>query len=119
MNYFNSKGVQTYTNIMAAQDGQLVHAVNVVSFPYGAKSNRPGYSAYLGTPDNATVNSLFAFPNISNSGTQINLYRASGSSLYYSLQGTGISITVKIQVLQERHLLQYHKNHTSMISLPL
>jgi hypothetical protein len=61
----------------------------MVSMPLGAKSKRPGYTAFLGTPDTAQVQSLFAFPNIGNDASKINLYRASGSALYYSLQGTG------------------------------
>lgn len=87
--YFNSGGIQTYTNPLSAQDGQLIHSVNMVSFPLGAKSKRPGYTAFLGTPDTSQVQSLFAFPGIGHDPTKINLYRASGSSLYYSLQGTG------------------------------
>jgi hypothetical protein len=87
--YFSSAGIQTYTNPLAS-DGGLLHSVNMISFPYGAKSKRPGYNAFLGTPDNAQVQSLLAFPNINNSGTQMNLFRASGSAVYYSLQGTGV-----------------------------
>lgn len=87
--FFNSGGVSTYLNpIGAGQDGQLIHSVNMVSFPYGAKSKRSGYNTFLGAPDNSQVQSLFAFPNIGNDSNRLNLYRASGSSLYYSLQGT-------------------------------
>lgn len=87
--YFDvSGGINTYTNPLLG-DGQLIHAVNVTSFPYGAKSKRTGYSAFLGTADTAQVQSLFSFPNIGNDPTTVNLYRASGSSLYYSVQGTG------------------------------
>ena len=87
--YFQSNGIQNYLNPMTTgQDGNLIHAVNVISFPYGAKSKRPGYNSFLGTPDNSQVNTLFVFPNIGNSGS-LNLMRASGSSLYYSVQGTG------------------------------
>ena len=84
--YFASQGINTYLNPIT-QDGALIHSLNMVSFPYGAKSKRPGYSAFLGTPDNAQVNSLFAFPR--QDGTSLFLYRASGSILYYSQQGTG------------------------------
>lgn len=69
------------------QDGGLIHAVNVDSFPFGAKTKRPGYDRYLGTPDNAQVNSLWQFQK--NNGTQFWNYRASGSLIYYSEQGTG------------------------------
>lgn len=89
-NYFTSTGIETYTNPLASgSDGKLIHSVNMISFPYGGKSKRPGYSAFLGTPDNAQVNSLFSFSNIGGTATNLNLYRASGSSVYYSLQGTG------------------------------
>lgn len=86
--YFSSEGINTYTNPLL-QDGGLIHAVNVTSFPYGAKTKRSGYSTFLGTADGAQVNSLFAFPNIANNGTTVNLFRASGSALYHSVQGTG------------------------------
>jgi hypothetical protein len=84
--YFNSQGINTYINPLL-QDGGLIHAVNVNTFPYGAKTKRSGYSTFLGTPDTAQVNSLFVFDK--NNGTQLFLYRASGSSLYHSIQGTG------------------------------
>jgi len=88
LEYFNSKGVNTYLNpISSEMDGQLIHAVNVVSFPYGAKSKRPGYGTFLGTADGSQINSLLAFPM--QDGTTLWLYRASGSTLYYSQQGTG------------------------------
>jgi hypothetical protein len=88
--FLNSAGINTYLNpLTPSQDGALIHAVNMISMPYGAKSKRPGYSAFLGTPDTSQVQSLLAFPNIGNDSTKINLYRASGSALYYSLQGTG------------------------------
>lgn len=88
--YYALEGINTYLNpLQANQDGLLIHAVNVTSFPYGAKTKRTGYSTFLGTPDASTVNSLLVFPNIGNVSTDFNLYRASGSALYHSLQGTG------------------------------
>lgn len=87
-NYFLTKGVSTYVNPLL-EDGQLIHALNVVSYPYGAKSKRTGYSSFLGTPDTSEVKSLFSFPNINNNSDSFNLYRASGSIVYHSLQGTG------------------------------
>jgi hypothetical protein len=81
-------GVNTYINPLT-KDGLLIHAVNVTSSPYGAKTKRSGYSTFLGTPDNSQVQSLFAFPNIGNDNTKVNLFRASGTSLYHSIQGTG------------------------------
>lgn len=88
LEYFASGGINTYQNPLS-QDGVLIHAVNVTSFPLGAKTKRTGYSAFLGTPDTSEIKSLFVFPNIGNDSTKLNLYRASGSALYYSLQGTG------------------------------
>lgn len=87
MDYFDTKGIQTYVNPMQS-DGQLIHSVNMVSNPYLAKSKRSGYNSFLGTPDTAQVQSLLYFPNIGNSGS-LNLFRASGSALYHSIQGTG------------------------------
>lgn len=86
--YFQTGSINTYISPLLS-DGQLIHAVNVVSFPYGGKTKRNGYSTFLGTADGAEVNSLFAFPNIGNNGTTLNLFRASGSALYHSIQGTG------------------------------
>jgi hypothetical protein len=87
--YFDlSGGINTYVNPLT-KDGLLIHAVNVKSSPYGAMSKRTGYSTFLGTADGAQVNSLFSFPNIGNYGTTVNLFRASGSALYHSVQGTG------------------------------
>lgn len=86
--FFNIGGINTYINpSMPEQDGALIHSVNMVSFPYGAKTKRTGYSTFLGTPDASTVNSLLDYHQ--NDGSTFYLYRASGSALYYSLQGTG------------------------------
>lgn len=68
-------------------DGQLIHALNVVNFPQGALSKRGGYRAILGNPDGQQVNGLFAFPF--QDGETLFTYRQSGTSLYYSTQGTG------------------------------
>ena len=86
--YFQTTGIDTYTNPLL-HDGALIHALNVVSSPYGGKSKRLGYSQFLGNPDSSKVQSLFSLPNIGNDSTKLNLYRASGSIVYYSLQGTG------------------------------
>lgn len=89
MNYWNTGlGINTYTSPILS-DGQLVHAVNVVSHPYGGKTKRTGYTTFLGTADGAQVNSLHAFPNIGNDSTKVNIFRASGSAIYHSIQGTG------------------------------
>lgn len=80
------QGVNTYLNPLNAE-GQLLHGVNVDSYPFGAKTKRPGYITYLGTADGSAVNTLFNWTK--NDGTTFFNYRASGSSLYYSAQGTG------------------------------
>ncbi len=83
----NIGGLNYYVNPLAKNDGELIRALNVTSDFYGAKTKRPGYSTYLGTPDASQVNSLFSWRK--NDGTTFYTYRASGSSLYYSTQGTG------------------------------
>lgn len=88
LEYLNIHGINTYLNpVTSDMDGQLLSATNVISYPYGGKSKRPGYSTFLGTFDGAQVNSLLAFPM--QDGTTLWLYRASGSQLSYSQQGTG------------------------------
>lgn len=82
--YFQSAGVNSYLNPLM-EDGQLIHAVNVESFPYGAKRKRPGYDSYLGNLG-TTVTSMWQFAP---SGTQFWNYAAAGSKIYYSIQGTG------------------------------
>src|SRR5690348_15373156 len=84
--YFSSGGINTYTNPLDT-DGALIHSVNMVSYPYGGKTKRQGYSAFLGTADGAAINSLWQFPM--QDGTTQYLYRKSGSVIYYSAQGTG------------------------------
>lgn len=88
LEYYQTGGINTYVNPLS-QDGALIHAVNVTSSGQGYKTKRTGYSAFLGTPDTSQVQTLFDFQNIGNSAGAMNLYRASGTSLYYSLQGTG------------------------------
>lgn len=89
MNYWDGGlGINTFINPLG-KDGLLIHAVNVKSDGYGIKSKRTGYSTFLATPDGSAVQSLFAFPNIGNDSTKVNLFRASGSVLYHSVQGTG------------------------------
>jgi hypothetical protein len=86
--YYNISGINSYLNpLLPQQDGALVHAVNVDSLPMGGKRKRFGYGAYLNNPDSAQVNSMWQFQK--NNGTQFWNYRASGSKIYYSIQGTG------------------------------
>jgi hypothetical protein len=83
----NIRGLNLYTNPLSRQDGDLLRAVNVSGSIYGAKTKRPGYTTYLGTADGSKVNSLFSW--YKDDGTTFFNYRASGSALYYSAQGTG------------------------------
>jgi len=84
--HLNIKGLNLYTNPLLKQNGELIRAVNVVSEPYGAKSQRPGYITYLGTANGSAVTSLFSWSK--DDGTTLFTYRASGAGLYYSTQGT-------------------------------
>ncbi len=83
----NFDGLNTQNNPLGMGDGNIIQSLNLVSDPFGAKSKRPGYVTFLGTPDNASVNRLFSWYRLD--GTTFNLYRNSGSVLYSSLQGTG------------------------------
>lgn len=84
---YSFSGIQAYTNPMLQKDGDLLYAVNVTSTPLGGLRKRSGYTTLLGTPDNATVLSLFQYTSEDES---INyLYRKSGTILYTSLAGTG------------------------------
>lgn len=74
-------------NPLLHKPGDMVRALNITNDQFGAKKKRPGYVTYLGTPDTAQVATLFNWRN--NTGTQFWNYRASGSVLYYSTQGTG------------------------------
>lgn len=80
-------GVNTYINPLEQPDGAVFHCLNMESNPYGGKQRRTGYASFLGTPDNSRINSLFSWRQDVDS--TFFLYRASGSSLYYSAQGTG------------------------------
>lgn len=86
--YDTGLGINTFVNPLS-RDGLLIHSVNMTSPGYGWKAKRTGYSTFLGTADGSAVMSLHAFPNIGNDSTKVNLIRASGSSLYSSIQGTG------------------------------
>jgi hypothetical protein len=83
----NLGGLNTYVNPLGIGDGTLLRAVNVDSYPYGAKTKRGGYETYLGTPDVSQVNTLFNWTK--NDGSTFFNYRASGTKLYFSVQGTG------------------------------
>jgi hypothetical protein len=83
----NLGGLNTYINPLLKADGELLSAVNVDSYPYGAKSKRKGYETYLGTADGSAVTDLFSWTK--NDGTTKYLYRVSGNKIWSSNQGTG------------------------------
>lgn len=83
-NYYAVNGINIYQNPLTI-DGGLIRAVNVDSTPFGAKTKRMGYSTYLNAVDGSQVNTLFSWQTDSGS---LNVYRASGSLLYYSINGT-------------------------------
>lgn len=82
----NLGGLNCYVNPLIREDGEPIKSVNVDSYYYGAKVKRPGYIKYLGTADGSTPTSFFYW--LKKDGTKYT-YRSSGSSLYYSLNGTG------------------------------
>lgn len=76
-------------------DGIPIHLLNVVGFPYGGYSKRPGYGTFLGTLG-ARVNNLFSYsPYPTSGGTNLFIYAAAGSLLSYSSQGTGAWTTAQ------------------------
>jgi len=80
-------GINTYINPVGAPDGNVIHCVNLDNNPLGGVRKRQGYQTYLGTADGQEVNSLFSWQMTD--GTTFFNYRASGSVLYSSVQGTG------------------------------
>ena len=84
---FNLGGINHIVNPLLQPADNLLRAVNVETDVIGAKKKRVGYITYLGIPDTNQVNTLFDWHR--NNGTQFWNYRASGSILYYSQQGTG------------------------------
>ena len=77
--YFSTTGINTYVNPLQV-DGVMIHCVNMVSFPYGAKTKRQGYTA-VGTAGTAEVDTMLSFTT---GGSQF-FYAKSGSLIY---QGT-------------------------------
>ena len=83
---YNLGGLNYYINPLLRKDGEPIRAVNVDSYHYGEKAKRPGYITYLGTADGSAPTSLFVWHKRT-TGTMM-MYRASGSSLFYSIGGT-------------------------------
>jgi hypothetical protein len=86
LEYLNPTGIDTYQNTLQL-DGQIIHAVNVYNPGQGILAKRPGFNTFLNNPDSMQVQQVFNFPE--QDGTTLYMYRASGSLLYYSQQGTG------------------------------
>jgi hypothetical protein len=84
VNYYAISGLNLYNNPLN-QEGALIRSVNVDSNPLGAKVKRPGYGTFLGTVSDTRINTLFSWENEAGS---LNVYAASGGTLYYSAQGT-------------------------------
>lgn len=84
---FSLGGLQTNSNPVGQNPGDFIRLVNIESYPFDAKRKRIGYQTYLNAPDANSVNTLFDWHR--NDGTTFWNYRASGSLLYYSIQGTG------------------------------
>lgn len=85
---FKLSGLNLKISPLALNDpGQVIYALNVKRDLIGGYKKRQGYTTLLGTADGSQVNSLFSWTQ--NNGTILNLYRASGSILYHSVQGTG------------------------------
>lgn len=83
---FNIGGLNLYVNPLLRKDGELLQAVNVDNYPYGAVSKRPGYNTFLGTANGGAVTNLFSWTK---DNGDLYLYRSSGTLLYYSIGGTG------------------------------
>ena len=73
--------IHQYLDQVMMTEGQLIRAVNVDSFPVGAKVTRPGYTSFLNTSNGSQVNSLFSWTR--QDGSSIFLYRFSGNTLQY------------------------------------
>ena len=82
----NLGGLNLQLNPLLIAPEEMIKCVNVDSYSFGAKKKRAGYNTFLATADTSQVNSLFSWTK--NDGTTLNLYRASGTKLYYSAQGT-------------------------------
>lgn len=82
----NLGGLNYYLNPLLRNDGEPIRSVNMDSYHLGAKVKRPGYTTLLGTADGSAPTTLFHWQK---DASTYYLYRASGSALYYSTNGTG------------------------------
>jgi hypothetical protein len=82
----NIAGLNTYLNPLNRNGIGMIRAVNVVSYPYGAKTKRSGYTPIGTVPSGTTVTDLFSWEK--GDGSKF-LYASSGGNLYCSIAGTG------------------------------
>lgn len=89
LNLYTNPLIHSFQNVALQEDGQIIRAVNVDSFPYGAKIKRPGYGTYVAgsAPNAGSATDLFSWTM--DNGTQLYTYLNAGGTLYYSTQGTG------------------------------
>jgi len=84
---FNLPSLNLRVSPFLQGNNAVLHALNVERDSIGAYKKRPGYDLFLGTTDNsAIINSLFSWTR--NNGDTY-LYKAQGSVIYHSVQGTG------------------------------
>lgn len=83
---YNLQGLQLKVSPFLQKGGELIRSINVETDSIGAKKKRPGYGTVIG-PVTGSVANIFDWTR--DNGTQVTLYAAAGSQLYYSTQGTG------------------------------
>src|SRR3972149_5720010 len=83
---FNLEGLNLRVSPLLQGNGQILRVLNVTRDSIGAYKKRPGYVTLLGTPDNSQIQSLWSWET---SPGSVNVYRASGTTLYHSVNGTG------------------------------
>lgn len=82
---FNLTGLQLGISPFLMQPGQFTRLINIDSNPIGVKQKRAGYGTIFNS-FGAKIDSLFSW--LQDDGTTLNVYIASGGSLFYSAQGT-------------------------------
>lgn len=92
---FNVGGLNLYTNPLfhsfdsqvLQEDGELIRAVNVKSYPLGAKMQREGYTTFLGTTQTggSSINNLHTWTK--DDGTSVFLYAYAGGIMNYASVG--------------------------------
>lgn len=83
---FTITGLNLQATPLVQSPGDTLVALNVDFDPIGGVRKRAGVSAFLGMPDTSKITNLFSFTT--SNGTAPTLYRSSGTSVWYSSQGT-------------------------------